>query len=621
MNIIYNDGLLYRKGLNGLEYLSADEVFNEYYKLGTLQINNNDIVENLKVSKISLNTKIKFLKVADDINCCAFALRRGVEYPIKIYMDKFADYCIIDNCLFYLNGDIIILKEEIKKLGFNSECVFSYIEYMNITRELSNDNVELDDSIFEENKNSTIEYVADLNLKAKLYDYQKAGFSWLTFMIRNGCGCILADEMGLGKTLQIISTIGKDCTLNPQKKYLVIAPVTLLENWKREILKFYPSLSIHVNYAKDQLFIYTELLKYSVIITCYSNVVTNLSLYNMIEWDLIVLDEAQNIKNPYAKRTKAIKELNKKVGICVTGTPFENHLSDLWSIVDFVLPGYFGGLNSFEKKFDDTIYSAASIEKYLSPIMLRRRVKEVAKDLPKRIDIPIPIQMTEEEALYYTNGKNKYGDMPNLKSMKIQFIQGLRMFCTHPRVYDNKYDSVNPSDISNKYSLMCDLVDEIILKKEKIIIFTSFNEMISIMLKDLKYRFKIYVNYINGSVDPSERQIIVDEFSNINGAAILILNPKAAGSGLNITAANHVIHYNLDWNPSLEDQASARAYRRGQEKTVFIYRLFYVDTIEEVINDRISKKREIAETAVVGNDGNIDEEDFLRILSLSPLKE
>ena len=185
-------------------------------------------------------------------------------------------------------------------------------------------------------------------------------------------------------------------------------------------------------------------------------------------------------------------------------------------------------------------------------------------------------------------------------------------------IYNKNLVDKNPRNTSNKYDRMCEILEEIFENNEKAIIFTSFNEMISIIVTDIKRRYGVYTNYINGSINPNDRQKIIDDFSSISTPGILVLNPKAAGVGLNITAANHVIHYNLEWNPAVEDQASARSYRRGQQKTVFIHRLYYAQTIEEIINEKIQRKRNISEAAIVGNEGNIDEQDLLKAMRISP---
>lgn len=254
--------------------------------------------------------------------------------------------------------------------------------------------------------------------------------------------------------------------------------------------------------------------------------------------------------------------------------------------------------------------------------MIRRRVKDVGKSLPKRIDVPVPILMTQEEASYYENGRLAGQEDYGLTEMQLEKIQKLRMFCTHPMVYDINLINADPITLSNKYARLCELLDEIFLYREKVIVFTSFSKMIHLIVDDISKRFKVFTNYIDGSVSPSKRQTIVDEFSSINGSALLVLNPTAAGTGLNITAANHVIHYNLEWNPSKEDQASARVYRTGQTKNVVVHRLYYVDTIEEIINELIQKKRDLSEAAIVGNIGSSEsKEQLIEALKKSPYKK
>lgn len=406
---------------------------------------------------------------------------------------------------------------------------------------------------------------------------------------------------------------------NPKAHFLVVCPISLIENWRREIEKFYPSLKVGIHHGSKRTGQYNKLLEYDIIITSYSNAQADLGMLNMIKWDIIVLDEAQNIKNPYSKRSKNIKLLNRETAIAVTGTPFENHMTDIWSIVNFILPTYLGTISKYEKEFIDDIESAYKLEKIITPIMIRRKVKDVAKDLPERVDIPQPIEMVEKEALLYES-ERKNSIVNEQTNISIEEIQNLRMFCTHPIVYDKELQNIDPITCSNKYLRLCEILQEIFENKEKAIIFTSFNKMIEIIVNDINERFSVYTNFINGSVSAKERQNIIDNFSNIEGPGILVLNPKAAGAGLNITCANHVIHYNLEWNPALEDQASARAYRRGQGKTVFVHRLYYANTIEEVINERIQKKRDISDIAIIGNQGTKkDKEDLIKALRISPL--
>lgn len=250
--------------------------------------------------------------------------------------------------------------------------------------------------------------------------------------------------------------------------------------------------------------------------------------------------------------------------------------------------------------------------------MLRRRVDEVAKDLPERIDIPQPILMDEKLIGYYEDLRNeilnKYGTKANLVS-----IQLLRLFCCEPSLALR--DGINYNLINNKYQRLKEIILEIFKTGEKALIFTSYLEMADKIISGIVSDLKCYVNNIDGRVNIEERQRIIDQFSEEPGSAFLVLNPKAAGTGLNITAANHVIHYNLEWNPSVEDQASARAYRRGQTRPVFVHRLFYVDTIDEYIDRKVEYKRKISDNLVIGVSGDCElAEDIFKALQYSPKK-
>ena len=251
--------------------------------------------------------------------------------------------------------------------------------------------------------------------------------------------------------------------------------------------------------------------------------------------------------------------------------------------------------------------------------MIRRLVKDVAKDLPEKVVSAIPLQMSEEECRQYVRYRNELLAKYNAEDVSLGMLQMLRIYCTHPFAAFKTPDVGDPLESSIKYQRFCEIVEEILSRAEKVIVFTSYKMMFDIFNRDVKSRFGIPIWSINGETPVDERQSIVDAFNIQCGSAMLVLNPRAAGTGLNITGANHVIHYNLEWNPSLEDQSTARAYRRGQAKTVFVYRLYYEGTIEEVVNERINRKRDIATNAVVGTNGRSqDREDIIKALNMVP---
>ena len=451
-----------------------------------------------------------------------------------------------------------------------------------------------------------------------LYPYQILGWRWLKFLLSEGSGGLLADEMGLGKTLQIISALS-DAGGGPLRPSLIVAPGSLLENWRREISKFAPSLKVLKHHGPFRTGRPADLSEYDVVVTSYDVVVGDNSLLNMIQWKAVVLDEAQFIRNPSAQRTKAVKHLQRDAGLAVTGTPIENRLLDVWSIMDFVYPGYLGDAKSFEKQFLNNADGAALLEPLISPLMLRRRVAEVAQDLPPRIDIPQLLELDESEAAVYDAERERiyteYGSAATLVA-----LTSLRRFCAHPSLMGGGINTADPMTFS-KFRRLDEIVEEIFERDEKVLVFTSFTAMADIIARHVEKRFAAFAGIIDGRLPIEERQPMIDRFGSIKGGATLVLNPRAGGAGLNIVAANHVIHYNPEWNPALEDQASARAHRRGQELPVTIHRLLIADTVEDVVNDRLARKRTLSNAAIVGIEGK-DEDygDIVAALSRSPSK-
>jgi SNF2 family DNA or RNA helicase len=449
-----------------------------------------------------------------------------------------------------------------------------------------------------------------------LYPYQLGGFQWLSYMSRNGLGSIIADEMGLGKTIQVICLLleAKQESLGPS---VVIAPATLLVNWRRELTRFGPELTILDHHGPRRTGFPQDLQTADVVLTSFETAVADVSLLRNVSWNLLIVDEAQNIKNPSAKRSIQLRTIPRRCAIAATGTPFENHLTDLWSISDFVQPSLLGSLREFERVYPDSVTGAAALEPVITPLMLRRRVIEVAGDLPPRIDIPQPLELDPGSSEIYESLRNSAsgGGGSSLAS-----LTNLRMFCTHPWLAGQYTQIASAVECSVKLQRLLEILEEIVSSGEKALVFTSYQQSVDILSSEIAATFGIHTDFIDGRVPISDRQSIVDRFTAHGGAGALVLNPKAAGTGLNITAANHVVHYNLEWNPAVEDQASARAYRRGQVHPVTVHRLFYVDTVEDVINDRMTHKRDIGDAAVIGTDGSkSDVQDILRALRASPM--
>lgn len=572
----------------------------------------------LRFSKISSKLQAHFWFAEDHVNVEFITRRRGINISILPSAD-FPDHYVHNNTWFYLSNITQELKTCITKWTTPGTAVITVGQYVNLLKEFqTNQLIEyIDDAAeFLHNKKMSATEIPE-GIRATLYPYQEDGFRWMDFMLQERCGCILGDEMGLGKTLQIITLITKH--ISPGNHFLIVAPVTLLENWRREFLKFAPSVKVLVHHGSSRTGFYKNFLSYDLVVISYGTAVSDHAILNMLKWKLVVLDEAQNIKNPGASRSKAVKKINREIGIAVTGTPFENHMTDLWSLMDYVAPGVLGSLPEFSSQYSDDSESAKKIEPILSPIMVRRRVADVAKDLPERVDIPEVLLMDAQESLMYEDERLRIVEELGGKAATLATLQKLRMYCTHPSLIQEEKIFIDPDKYSMKYRRMCEILSEIIAKQEKVILFTSYTGMFNILLSDIPSRFHIPVYSINGATPVEDRQPTVDTFSAVKGSALLVLNPRAAGTGLNITAANYVIHYNLEWNPALEDQASARAYRRGQTKTVFVYRLFYANTVEQVVNDRIELKRDLSDTAVIGVSGKQENrDDIMNALLLSP---
>ena len=455
-------------------------------------------------------------------------------------------------------------------------------------------------------------------LHAQLYPYQKDGVAFLRLVADEGLGCILGDEMGLGKTLQVIALVQAETNVQ-RVPALVIAPATLLENWRREFALFAPQLSVLVHAGPDRPGQVGKLTSFDVIVTSYETAVRDEPMLSSVSWNVLAVDEAQSIRNPEAQRTLAIKRLPRRVSLAVTGTPVENRLADLWSLSDFALPGLLGGVADFHAEYDDNATDASRLAVVVAPILLRRRVSEVAKDLPPRIDIPQCIMMTRALAETYEEVRKateaEYGPAAGLVS-----LQKLRMLCSHPILVD-RWDH-DPATGMPKFQRLLEILEEVFARREKALVFCSYTKMADILLDYLPKAFPGgFFRCIDGRTAIADRQPTVDDFSEFADYGALVLNPKAAGVGLNITAANHVIHYNPEWNPAVEDQASARAYRRKQTRTVTVHHLYFGNTVEDVMVARLNFKRSLAGAAVTGHTGDATKADVLRALAISPMSQ
>ena len=526
-------------------------------------------------------------------------------------LDSFpgTDHCLIDGVWFPISRSTYTsIKEAIDQIqmDFGSISLKKYL----LLRKLDQTDFEI---VYRQRSEpetidpSSLDHPIIEGFNAKFYDYQILGYNWIRNICNEGFGCVLGDEMGLGKTIQVIAVLLDEKNKGADSS-LVICPSSLMENWKREIFKFAPSVSTYIHSGSARTGFQEVLLEYNVVITSYDVMIRDVELLNRIDWNVIVCDEAQAIKNYESQRSIAVRKIHSNSRIAVSGTPFENRLTDIWSLFDFIVPGFLGGLDHFNINYPNSIEGAQKLEPIISPLILRRLVKDVADDLPERIDIPEVISMDDFLEDLYDQKRNEIIAEYGAQASLVQ-IQSLRMMCCDPSLVLK--DGINYSTRNPKLQRLIELVSEIFANGEKVLVFTSYTTMADLILSLLSDQFGCYVRTIDGRTPIPERQDIIDEFSETSGKAALVLNPRAAGAGLNITAANHVIHYNLEWNPAIEDQASARAHRRGQTLPVFIRRLYYAGSVEEFVNSKIEEKRALSNAAVEGVEGLT--EDFMNI--------
>ncbi len=462
-------------------------------------------------------------------------------------------------------------------------------------------------------------------LNAQLYPYQSQGVRWLDNILNDIGGAILADEMGLGKTIQIIAAL---LLRKPSREHpaLVVCPTSLIENWCRELQRFAPEFSVHVHRGALRSGIPAGLTVANIVITTYDTLVGDQLVFGRVHWSYIITDEAQALKNPESQRRRAVASLQRDRMLAVTGTPVENTLLDLWSLSDLCLPSILGSWAEFQQHFPDTQDSATRLSSITGPIVLKRKVADVAKDLPERITSDIPLTLPDDLARQYDQVRNEIiAKYP--KAGALVATGQLQIFCAHPSLHgvpDDEpendgvvTDAAQAGLITPKIERTLAILEEAFLSDRKVLIFSAFNAVGPILENAASDLPKALWGAINGSTPQEERQLIVDNFSSCDGPAVLVLNPRAAGTGLNITAATVVIHFVPVWNPAIEAQASARAHRRGQTQPVTIYRLYYTGTVEEVMLARTTWKNELAGDAVLITEER-NREDLAKALEISP---
>ena len=472
--------------------------------------------------------------------------------------------------------------------------------------------------------NKAVEPVNNIKgFKGELRPYQAKGVGWLSFLETWGLGACLADDMGLGKTVQLIGFL---LNLKQQKLLtkptLLVCPTSVINNWEREVKKFAPKLDtvIHHGDKREQGKSFSkQVAGKQLVITSYSLVHRDLKTLSTIEWQGVVLDEAQNIKNPTAKQSQAVRDLPAGFRIALTGTPVENRLTELWSILDFLNPGFLGNRNFFQKRF------AAPIEKYgdreslsilrslTQPFILRRLKtdKNIIQDLPEKQEMNVYCGLSGEQAELYQqlvdNSLEEIEDSEGIKrrGLILTLLLRLKQLCNHPElIQDTKakdipLDSEDFDDRSGKLLRLEEMLEEIVDEGDRALIFTQFSEWGKILKPYLGKKLNEEVLFLYGATPRIARQEMVDRFQNEpDGPKIFILSLKAGGTGLNLTRANHVFHVDRWWNPAVENQATDRAFRIGQKRNVQVHKFVCTGTLEERISDIIESKKELAEQTV-----------------------
>lgn len=451
------------------------------------------------------------------------------------------------------------------------------------------------------------------SLQATLRPYQTRGVQWCVSNLLSGFGVILADDMGLGKTIQTIATLLHLYEHNHIKgKTLIVVPTSLLPNWENELTKFAPSFSVSLYYGVGRVLSDT-----TIIVTTYDIFRRDEKLFASHKIEALVIDEAQRIKNPTTQAAIALKSFNTKYRIALSGTPVENSLTELWSIYDFALPGYLGELNSFVNTYvrpiemDQSQEAANNLKRITAPFMLRRLKtdKSIIDDLPDKIVIDEYATLVPEQAALYQSVVD--GAMKNLEAQDesqsrsgliFKLITELKQICNHPR----NYDKTSPYDaaLSGKSELLLTLLEPMIAKGEKVLIFTQYVEMLNILAQIIEEKFFVEPLTFDGSLSSKQREDVVASFQNDPEKQVLILSLKAGGVGLNLTQAANVIHYDLWFNPAVENQATDRAFRIGQKNNVFVYRFITKNSFEEKIDKMIKAKTAMGEMSVsVGEKG------------------
>lgn len=466
-------------------------------------------------------------------------------------------------------------------------------------------------------------YELPKNFSGELRDYQKAGFDWLNFLREFSFGGILADDMGLGKTIQTLAMLRGILNKDPKGCNLIVAPTSVIFNWVSEIERFAPDLIYHVHYGTRRSKDIRKLKKYQLILTTYGHLRRDIEFLRDIRFTYVILDESQNVKNPQSETSKAVRLLEGINKLALTGTPVENNTMDLWSQFAFVNPGLLGDQHFFKETFmrpiekEQNVEVANTLKRLIFPFILRRTKEDVATELPPKVESVIYSPMLDAQQALYDKWRLSYRDSileeiesKGFNKSKFKVLEGLtklRQIACHPALVNSAFEHS-----SGKFDAMKEMVEEIISENHKVLIFSQFVQM----LQRIKTHFDnegINYSYLDGST--KDREAAVRSFQEDPEVRTFLISLKAGGTGLNLTAADYVIHYDPWWNPAVEMQATDRAYRIGQTRKVFAYKLISKDSVEEKILRLQQSKKELVESLIS------TEETFFKSLSKEDILE
>jgi len=465
-------------------------------------------------------------------------------------------------------------------------------------------------------------------LHAELRHYQKRGLAWMADLCQLGFGGCLADDMGLGKTIQVLALHAARQSEGAGGPTLVVCPTSLMNNWAREAAKFVPDFEVRIFHGQSRRL--DDLSAGAIVVTSYGVVRTDAARLNTIEWDLVVADEAQHAKNPRSRTAKALRQLKSGVRMALTGTPVENNLSELWSIIDWSVPGLLGPLETFRRTIalpierDGDRKATERLQRLVQPFLLRRSKTDdgIAPELPDKIERDIVVPLSDEQVtLYRATTEQVLAEVAGAEGIDrrgliLKLLTGLKQITNHPAQY---LGEPGPLDArSGKLDALDELLATAAAAGESTLVFSQYVTMANLIVDHQHARGR-RIDVLHGGLSVKARQHLVDRFQ-VGELDTLVLSLKAGGTGLNLTAATNVVHYDRWWNPAVEDQATDRAYRIGQTKAVTVYRIITEGTVEDRVADLLSAKRKLAASVTGAGEswiGNLDDDDLAELVELS----